>query len=69
MAYAWKAAQAKSGGASSAAPFSGFVAAANASNASAAPDTGKDTGKDGEDHPRGHDDGHSDVASSNGDDD
>ena len=65
MAHAWKAAQAKSGGAASAAPFSGFVAAANASNASAAPDTGKD----GEDHPRGHDDGHSDVASSNGGDD
>ncbi|TBU28797.1 hypothetical protein BD311DRAFT_796936 [Dichomitus squalens] len=64
MAHAWKAAQAKSGGGPSAAPLSGFVAAANASAASS-----NTTGKDGEDNPRGHDDGHSDVASSNGGDD
>ena len=64
MAHAWKAAQARSGGA---APLSGFVAVAESSapsNASAQPESG--TEPPGE---RERDEEGSDVASSNGDDD
>lgn len=67
MAHAWKALQGKAGTGSSAAPLSGFIAAA-ASTASSSGSKG-DTAKAVKDHARDHDDGSSDVASSNGDGD
>ncbi|PIL32658.1 hypothetical protein GSI_05362 [Ganoderma sinense ZZ0214-1] len=65
MAHAWKASQGKAGGGSSAAPLSGFLAAATASSSQ----SNENTSKGGKGNARDHDDGTSDVASSNGDGD
>lgn len=66
MAHAWKASQGKAGAGSSAAPLSGFIAAATAASSSGSKG---ETAKAAKDDARDHDDGSSDVASSNGDGD
>ena len=74
MAHAWKAMQAKAGGAAGAggpAPLSGFVAtaAASSSSSAASAEKEKDAAEEEEDRRDRMDDASSDVASSNGGDD
>ncbi|KAH9848003.1 TPR-like protein [Lenzites betulinus] len=69
MAHAWKAAQAKSGGASTNV-LSGFAAASAAASASATAEAAaSESSRNGREGKRQADGEHSDVASSNGDDD